>query len=160
MISLRHLDFRPEADIDPSHEQLMMTMDFQFSYVDNWLIAPGAFWVHVPVVGKPGTFEPPAPTEVLHKGYALLQVEFQSATLVFSSAAQIEHYIDILARKLLPTTRQLSVQRTNNAGPNGHWLSKLPSNLKTPRARSELVRTLRAARNFATSSAPSGWFSR
>lgn len=53
MISLRHLDFRPEADIDPSHEQLMMTMDFQFSYVDNWLIAPGAFWVHVPVLASP-----------------------------------------------------------------------------------------------------------
>lgn len=137
-----------------------MNTNFQFSYVDNWLEAPGAFWVHTPVVDKPGTFEPPAPTEVPHKGYAMLHVEFQSFMLVFSSGAQLEHYIEILARKLLPTARQLSVQRTNQAGPNGHWLSRLPGVLKTPKTRSELVCTLRAAREFASSNAPSGWASR
>lgn len=135
----------------------MMNTNFRFSYVDDWLIAPGAFWVHAPVLDEPGMFEPAAPTEVPHKGYALLHVELQSFTLVFSSGAQLKHYIEILARKLLPTTRQLSVQRTNHAGPNGHWLSRLPGDLKGPKTRSELVRTLRAAREFASSNAPSEW---
>ena len=137
-----------------------MYTNFQFSYVDNWLIAPGAFWVHTPISDKPGTFEPPAPTEIPHKGYALLHVEFQSSTLVFSSGAQLEHYIAILALKLLPTTRQLSVQRNTQAGPNGHWLSRLPGDLKAPKMRAELVRTLRAALEFASLNAPSGWVSR
>jgi hypothetical protein len=54
---------------------------------------------------KSGTFEPTAPPAVPHKGYPILHVEFEEYELLFGSAAQIEHYIDVLNRKALPTTR-------------------------------------------------------
>lgn len=102
-----------------------------------------AFWVHVPAPGSETGCEPPAPPYLLHKGYAFLRVQFGVHELQFSSPAQLEHFIDVLAKKPLPTTMQLSALRNLPVGPNGHWLSRLPASLKSPRNRQKMVNELR-----------------
>lgn len=116
-----------------------MKTDFYFSFEKHWLHAPLAYWVHVPLQNQADKWEPPAPPIVLHKGYAFLHVVFEKHELVFSSPAQLDHCIAILSAKPLPTSRYLSSLRGNNVGPNGHWLSRLPVNLKSPRKRKNLV---------------------
>lgn len=90
----------------------------------DWRTAPLAFSVHVPVATSASEFIPSAPRPVLHKGYVFLHVDAGGTDLQFSSVAQLDHFIDVMAAKPLPTSRQLSRKRAAAAGPNGHWLSR------------------------------------
>jgi hypothetical protein len=126
-----------------------MSPAFHFTYEQDWRTAPLAFWVHVPVEGNTSLCEPPAPEPVPHKGYPVLRVPFEAHELQFSSLAQLDHFIQVLSTKPLPTSRQLSAQRGLPVGPNGHWLSRLPAKLKAPRKRAKLVQSLRAVRDSA-----------
>lgn len=101
-----------------------------------------ALWVHVAVPGESGVFDPPAPQAIPHRGYRVLRVAFCAYELQFSALAQLDHFIDVLARKPLPKSRQLSIRRGVPMGPNSHWLSRLPAKLKSPRMREKLVRAL------------------
>ena len=132
--------------------------EFHFTFEKDWRTAPIAFWVHVPVKGEATLCEPPAPPIVPHKGFPVLHVQFGSHDLQFSSGAQLGHCIDVLASKPLPTSRQLSSKRGLPVGPNGHWLSRLPARLKSPRTRPKLVETLRLAWKFAEIAAPNHAF--
>lgn len=123
-----------------------MSPSFFFSFQEEWLRAPLAYWVHVPVEGAGELCEPPAPEPIPHKGYLYLHVEFETHELQFSAPEQLDHFIEVLARKPLPTSRQLSARRGAAVGPNGHWLSRLPAKLKAPRTRLELVKALRLVR--------------
>ena len=93
-------------------------------------------------------------------GYAILQVPFGAHVLEFCSAAHVQHYIDVLSQKLLPTTMQLSRQRDSGAGPNGHWLSRLPAQLKPYGKRALLVKKLKTAALHAAEHAPGDAFKR
>lgn len=119
---------------------------YRFTYEEDWRYAPLAFWVHMPVKGSVTMFEPPAPEPVLHRGYVFLRVEFDEHELVFSSPAQLEHFVEVLSTRPLPTSRQLSSRRGLPVGPNGHWLSRLPAALKSPRKRDKLVQVLQTVR--------------
>ena len=130
-----------------------MRAKYHFSYQSDWRTAPFAFWVHRPVDGS-DAFDPPAPPAIPHKGFAFLHVEFDSAELWFSAPAQLDRFIDVLSKKPLPTSRTLSSQRGVPAGPNGHWLSRLPATLKSPRNRMRLVESLKVIRSSVT--APGG----
>ena len=132
-----------------------MSTTFHFSFCRDWRTAPLAFWVHVPVEGTDMRCNPPAPKPVPHKGYLQLHVLFESHELLFSAPAQLEHFIDVLSSKPLPTSRQLSSRRGLPVGPNGHWLSRLPARLKSPRKRGKLVQVLRAVRAQVVQSEPS-----
>lgn len=123
-----------------------MSVEYHFAFEPHWWHAPLAFWVHVPVDAATGHFEPPAPSAIAHKGFAVLHVSFDRHELVFSSPEQLDHFIEVLAKKPLPTSRQLSARRGAAMGPNGHWLSRLPAALKTPRVRARLVQALRGVR--------------
>jgi len=79
-----------------------MSVKYHFSYQPDWRTAPVAFWVHRPVDGS-GAFDPPVPSAIPHKGFAFLHVEVDAAELVFSAPAQLEHFIDVLSKKPLPT---------------------------------------------------------
>ncbi len=135
-----------------------MSGKFHFTFESDWRYVPGAFWVHLPVEGKPDTFAPPAPLAIPHKGYPVLQVEFEDCDLLFSSTAQLDHYIDVLSRTALPTSRQLSNASGLKTGPNQHWLSRLPGELKSLKKRQALVKVLSAARVFAADNAPNTAF--
>lgn len=119
-----------------------MKSAFHFTYEKDWRTAPVAFWVHVPVPGTSEACDPPAPVAIPHLGYAVLRVEFESHELQFSALAQLDHFIEVLSRKPLPTSRQLAALRNLPVGPNGHWLSRLPAELKSPRKRGKLVQVL------------------
>jgi hypothetical protein len=107
------------------------------------------------VAGSKGQLhEPPAPSEIPHKGFAVLHVPFAEYDLVFSSPEQLDHFIRVLATTPLPTSRQLSARRSPTSGPNGHWLSRLPARLKAPRARAKLVQAMEAVRAQAVGAAP------
>ena len=123
-----------------------MSTAFHFTYEKNWRTAPLAFWVHVPVPGTADLRDPPAPQCVPHKGYAVLHVAFEKYELQFSAPAQLDHFIEVLSTKPLPTSRQLSARRGVPVGPNGHWLSRLPAALKSPRKRERLVHALQSIR--------------
>jgi hypothetical protein len=137
-----------------------MKHTFHFTYEKDWRTAPVAFWVHLPVPGTKDECNPPAPMAIAHFGHAFLRVEFESHELQFSSLAQLDHFIDVLSRKPLPTSRQLSSRRGLPVGPNGHWLSRLPAELKSPRKREKLVQALRAIRAQVAGPWSSGPFNR
>ena len=122
-----------------------MTPNFHFTLEPDWRTAPLAFWVHVPVVGSTKCI-PPAPVAVLHKGFMLLHVDAADVDLQFSSLAQLDHFIEVMAARPLPTSRELSRKRELSIGPNSHWLSRLPAKLKAPTERAKLVSRLRAVR--------------
>lgn len=123
-----------------------MNPTFHFTLEPDWRTAPLAFWVHVPVEGSATECAPPAPVAVLHKGFIFLHVDVAGVDLQFSSLAQLNHFIEVMEAKPLPTSRQLSRKRALPVGPNSHWLSRLPAKLKAPRERVKLVGKLRAVR--------------
>ena len=129
---------------------------YHFTFEQDWRYAPLAFWVHVPVPGSATEFDPPAPVKVPHLGYQTLRVQFEKYELQFSAPAQLDHFIEVLSAKPLPTSRQLSAKRGLSVGPNGHWLSRLPAALKSPRKREQLVSVMRAVREQVFSQAPDG----
>jgi len=135
-----------------------MSAGFRFSFEPDWRTAPVAFWVHVPVPGSDLLCDPPAPQSVPHKGYLFLHVEFEEFDLQFSAPAQLDHFIEVLSSKPLPTTRQLSARRGLPVGPNGHWLSRLPASLKAPRKRTKLVQSLLSVRPLVVSPGPNPSF--
>lgn len=124
-----------------------MALRFRFTVEPHWRAAPLAYWVHVPVPGEAGAWRPPAPNHVPHRGYVFLHVEVGKMDLEFSALAQLDHFIDVMDARLLPTSRQLSILRAAPIGPNGHWLSRLPACLKAPRQRQRLVKELRRIRD-------------
>ena len=123
-----------------------MVTRYHFSYETHWQTAPVAFWVHLPVDGSTTLFNPPAPSAVPHKGFVFLHVEFEGTDLQFSAPRQLDHFIEVLSTKPLPTSRRLSSSHGLPAGPNSHWLSRLPASIKSPGKRMQLVEAMRAVR--------------
>lgn len=135
-----------------------MSAKFEFTFRGDWRWVHGAYWVHLPIANAPGEFSPPAPPEIPHKGFSVLTVAFDTYELQFCSLAHLDHYIDVLSRKPLPTSRMLSRLSGTGWGPNQHWLSRLPAELKAPKNRARLVEALVAGRNFAVAHAPNNAF--
>jgi len=131
-----------------------MKLDYHFTFEKDWRTAPLAFWVHIPVPGTKTECSPPAPKEVPHMGYQTLRVQFEKYELQFSAPAQLDHFIEVLSSKPMPTSKQLSSQRGLPVGPNGHWLSRLPAALKSPRKREKLVKVMQAVREQVFNQAP------
>jgi hypothetical protein len=129
---------------------MIMTLRFYFTMEPDWRTAPMAFWVHVP--GPAGAYAPPAPMHIPHHGYPFLHVEVGDIDLQFSAMPQLDRFIDVIARQPLPTSRQLSALRDASAGPNSHWLSRLPARLKSPKRRAVLAQELRAIRQHLAAS--------
>jgi hypothetical protein len=112
----------------------------------DWRDTPLAYWVHKEVPAgnwrAAPSYLPAAPKPHGRKGYPFLVVDFGRATLEFSSAEQLSHFVEVLSATPLPTSRRLSADRGAAVGPNGHWLSRLPSTLKSPKTRAQLVEAL------------------
>ena len=131
-----------------------MKPEYHFTFEKDWRTAPLAFWVHIPVPGTQVECNPPAPKEIPHKGFLFLRVQFEEHELQFSAPAQLDHFIEVLSTKPLPTSRQLSSRRKLPVGPNGHWLSRLPASIKSPRKRVKLVQVMQAVREQVFNQAP------
>ncbi len=75
-----------------------------------------------------------------------MYVDAADIYLQFSFLAQLDHFIEVMAAKLLPTSRPLSKKRALAVGPNSHWLSPLRAKLKVPKEWAKLVSRLQAVR--------------
>lgn len=119
------------------------------AHVPDWRAAPMAYWVHLEQDGRhwyaADAFEPAAPRALPRRGYPLLCVACGATVLHFSSRAQALAFIEVLSRTPLPTSTRLSRLRPGSAGPNGHWLSRLPAALKSARGRPRAVAAVQAA---------------
>jgi hypothetical protein len=115
-------------------------------YRESWAREPMTFWVHIEADGRPWykaeEFDPPAPKPVPGRGWPVYFVEFDGFTFRFASLAELDVCAATLSRKVLPTTRRLSAERGASAGPNGHWLSRMPKGTKSWRYREKAVRYL------------------
>lgn len=127
-----------------------MKPPYRFTFEVSWCGFPMAFWVHTRDEVS-GEWTPPVPKEVPHRGYPVLRVEWGQHELQFSAPGQLAHFIEVLSTKPLPTSRTLSARRSASVGPNGHWLSRLPSDLKSPRTREKLVDSMRRVYSDAVS---------
>lgn len=114
-------------------------------HVPDWRDEPMAYWVHIEQGDdwlSASCFKPPAPTVILHYGYPVLCVESQGFVFRFSSFAQLLECVDVLGRTPLPTSTQRSLIRPDGSWPNSQWLSRLPGQMKAPKARRRAVADL------------------
>ncbi len=120
---------------------------WRIEFNSDYRPTPLSYWVHQQPEGEvwahADRYEPGLPHAVAGKGYPLLIVETRWGTLRFASAAEIVHFLEVIGQRHLPTTRQLSRLRGRDAGPNSHWLSRLPGRIKSWKARENLMPTLR-----------------
>jgi len=123
-------------------------------YLDEYQATPVSFWVHRHLDADAWVnakqFDPPLPAPVPGRGWAQFVVEFDGLEVRFSSSAELDHFIDVLSRNPLPTTRRLANLRGTTLGPNAHWLSRLPARAKPQDFRRRLVAYLQSVR-------PEGW---
>ena len=112
----------------------------------DWKDAPMSYWVHRELDSAAWrdahAFDPPSPRPIGRSGFVFLCVDVSRETLVFSSPQQLQTFISIMSAHPLPSSRRLSALRGTGAGPNSHWLSRLPAKLKSPKVRGQLVKGL------------------
>ena len=121
-------------------------------YHDRWQDSPLSFWVHTgqdSTAASEGPISaPPKPGPVPGKGYATLHVECDGFVFQFSSLAEVDHCIDVISQRNLPSTIRLTKAGPGGKGPNGHWLSRLPANVKPWSYRERAIRRISAAREL------------
>lgn len=120
-------------------------------YSDSWKHSPMAYWVHVESGELPWfdaeEFDPPAPSRVPGKGYPILYVEIDGFTFTFGSEAELDHCVEVLSQKLLPSSSGLTRMRGDDRyGPNRHWISRLPAKVKAWKYREPAIQYLLKAR--------------
>ncbi len=73
------------------------------------------------------------------RGYPIFYVELDGFTFEFASLAEIRACIETFEKKVLPRTLDLSRMHGGGAGPNSHWLSRLPKGVKSWKYREKAV---------------------
>ena len=116
---------------------------WRIEYRDEFKGTPVSFWVHKNlddmVWTQANRFDPPLPAPVADKGYRYLVVDALGTELEFASVEEAEHVLSVLSQKNMPSTTQLSRERTASYGPNRHWLSRFPCKLKPWSKRQKLI---------------------
>ncbi len=121
---------------------------WRIEFDENYRSSPVSFWVHRhqdnDIWAEATRFEPPLPQAIVSKGYPRLIIDAFGTKLEFSSIEEVEHCRQVLSQKNLPTSRKLASLRQSSLGPNSHWLSRLPADLKPWRKREKLLPLLDA----------------
>ena len=119
-------------------------------FADEPTAGPMTHWVHTGPHGRStraaGQTPPPMPGPVPGRGFALLHVEYQGFTFTFASLDELDLCVDTLSRRVLPTSIRLSAEHGSGAGPNSHWLSRLPARVTSWKYREGAAAYLRKAR--------------
>lgn len=117
--------------------------NWRIEYSKEYRPSPLSFWVHRhldnEVWSQATEFDPSLPKPILLKGYPVLVVDALGVELRFSSIEEVEHFLEVVSARNMPTPIQLSKQRNVNYGPNGHWLSRLPAKMKPWRKREKFI---------------------
>lgn len=104
-----------------------MNLTHRFCFVANGWHTPMAPWMRRPIS------EPLPRSGPVAAGPAALEVRIGRHDLVFGSLAELDHFLDVLSRTPLPRPSRLIAAADAAGGPNGHWLSRLPTALKGPK---------------------------
>lgn len=121
---------------------------WELKYYPERLKSPVSYWVHKGVNEEQTfyqncvEFDPCFPPKDPEKGFPFLIVCVLGIELKFASMHELEHMIEILSMKHLPTTIELSNKRGTGYGPNNHWLSRLPGDIKSNVKRKKIVNAL------------------
>lgn len=123
----------------------------KLTYFEQRRFSPMTYWVHKGIneedthYEKSIAFEPPLPAKDPLKGYPYVTVSVLGFQIEFASSSEMEHFIEVMEQKNLPTTISLSKLRGNQNGPNSHWLSRFPAHLKKWEKREKLVLAVKKA---------------
>ena len=121
---------------------------WRIEYRPKYQNTPMSFWVHKNLDGeawiRSKEFDPPLPEAIPVKGFPYLVVDAMGTDLEFASIEEAEHFLYVISQKNMPTTRQLSRLRTEAKGPNSHWLSRLPADLKPWSKRQKIIPIMEA----------------
>jgi hypothetical protein len=108
--------------------------------------SPLSFWVHRHLDGdvwiRAKTFDPPMPRAVPGRGWPIYILEHRGRQLFFASPEEIDHVVEVLGQKHLPTTRTLAEQAGWPHFQHEHWLAKLSKFWKPWKIREKLVHAL------------------
>lgn len=120
-----------------------------FEYSDSFRESLVTYWAHRPLSGGvwnvAGSHSPELPSAIPGKGFCRCLIEYESNVLEFASVHEIEHVVEVLELRLLPTTVRLSKLVSGTSGPSAHWLSRIPLKSKSFKNRQRLVKLLRKA---------------
>ena len=116
---------------------------WQIVYTKEYRPSPLSFWVHKHLDNDlwslASKFDPSLPKDLPLKGFPVLLVDALGIELRFSSIEEVEHFLEVISMKNMPTPLQLTKQRNAGYGPNGHWLSRLPAKLKPWSKREKII---------------------
>jgi len=108
-----------------------------------------SFWVHRHLDSEVWTdateFDPHLPKAIPTKGYPKLVVNALGIELEYASFNEAEHFLEVISKKNMQTSTQLSKLRGSSTGPNSHWLSRLPSKLKPWSKREKIIPVIKEA---------------
>jgi hypothetical protein len=91
------------------------------------------------------SYDPPAPPPCAGKGYPMFHVELDSVSFRFASLREMRLCIEVLSRKVLPTTAQL-IRECGLTGFSNHaWLGRLPKGTHSLRYRQKAIPYLKEA---------------
>jgi hypothetical protein len=115
----------------------------------KWEHSPMTSWVYASADGKPWlearALTPPAPRPVAGKGYPMFHVEMDLVVFQFASLHELRVCIEVLSRKVLPTTAQLIRESGGRDFSNKVWLGRLPKGTHSSRYREKAVPYLKKA---------------
>ena len=121
---------------------------WHIDYLPAFQPGPMTFWVHRAVGThawyQAGAFDPPLPPAVPGQGFPVFVVETSGMVFRFASLYELDTAIAVLGQRHLPSTDRDDAER--RAGPNTHWLNRLPPAIMRWERRQRVVRVLERAR--------------
>ena len=112
---------------------------YRIEYREAPPVCPMTPWVHRTIGGESWidaeAYDPPRQPMVPGHFY----VEFDGFTFTFASLAEIRVCMETLGKKVLPRTIDLTRDHGAGVGPNSHWLSRLPKEVKAWRYRERAI---------------------
>lgn len=125
------------------------------TYSDKRVSGPLSFWVHKAIDSdiwdKATRYDPPMPAPVPGMGYPKYQIEYRGHALDFFSKEEINHCIEVLSKKVLPTTQALARKSGYPDYQHLHWLTRWPGDIKSWKSRQEIIGLLAQLVEKATS---------
>ncbi len=119
---------------------------WRIEFTKEYRPSPLSFWVHKHLDGDAWPhatlYEPALPRVIPTKGFPRLIIDILGVELEFASVEEVEHFLDVVCQKNMPTSTQLTQKRQVVYGPNRHWLSRLPAKLKPWPKREKYIKTI------------------
>ena len=131
---------------------------YRIEYNQKRKFSPISIWVHKSISDdkvewrNSEEYKPPFPDKVVLKGFPYLVVLVGNVELEFSSSYEVEHCINVLNQKNLPSTKDMVCSSSTTYTGYNHWLASYPAGLKSWKQRQKTVRIIAQSLAEVTSS--------